>query len=281
MPAGFPATAIRVMIASPGDVAEERSIIRDVIHEWNAINAKDRSLVLLPVGWESHASPEMGSHPQEIISKQVLRDCDVLVAVFWTRLGTPTLRAGSGTAEEIGEHLAAGKPALLYFSSQPVRPQSVERDQYDALMAFKGSLLDRGLIEQYDSLDEFRSKFRRQLAQTIIREFEAAPQQEAGPINRVSEPPESALSDAAWELLKEAAKDRGGIIMRVALMNGTKVQTNGKQFVTEMNPREIAKWRSAVDELEEAGFVEDRAGKGQVFFVTTAGYGAAEPKGHG
>ena len=35
----YTATVIPVMIASPGDVAEERQVIREMIHEWNDINS--------------------------------------------------------------------------------------------------------------------------------------------------------------------------------------------------------------------------------------------------
>jgi len=65
---GYNAEVFNVMIASPGDVASERSIIRDVIYEWNDVHSKSRHIVLLPIGWESHSSPEMGSSPQEIIT---------------------------------------------------------------------------------------------------------------------------------------------------------------------------------------------------------------------
>ncbi len=113
----FGATAYEVMIASPGDVEKERQVVRAAVHEWNAVHSRDRAVVLLPVGWETHATPEMGDRPQAIINKQLLRDCDLLIAVFWTRLGTPTGVASSGTVEEIEEHLAADKPAMIYFSN--------------------------------------------------------------------------------------------------------------------------------------------------------------------
>lgn len=67
----YDAKVFNVMIASPVDVASERNIVREVIHEWNAVHSRVRKIVLLPVGWESHSSPEMGSRPQEIIN----RDC--------------------------------------------------------------------------------------------------------------------------------------------------------------------------------------------------------------
>ncbi|MFH0808929.1 MAG: DUF4062 domain-containing protein, partial [Pseudomonadota bacterium] len=86
----YDARVFSVMIASPGDVEDERKIVADVIYEWNAVHSRNRKIVLLPVGWESHSSPEMGGRPQEIINRQVLDKCDLLVGVFWTRLGTET-----------------------------------------------------------------------------------------------------------------------------------------------------------------------------------------------
>ena len=60
----YDSKVFNVMIASPNDVAPERVIIRGVIHEWNAVHSFKRKIVLLPVGWESHSSPEMGGSPQ-------------------------------------------------------------------------------------------------------------------------------------------------------------------------------------------------------------------------
>jgi len=85
------------MVASPSDVSQERVIVRDVIAEWNAVHAKDRKTVLIPLGWETHATPEMGDRPQAIISGQLLKDADLRVAMFWTRKGSPTGVANSGT----------------------------------------------------------------------------------------------------------------------------------------------------------------------------------------
>ena len=112
----YAATVVKVMIASPSDVLEERRVIREAIDVWNTINADDRKIVLMPLGWETHSSPEMGDRPQAIINEQLLKDADLLVAVFWTRLGSPTGTAPSGTVEEIEKHLAASKPAMIYFS---------------------------------------------------------------------------------------------------------------------------------------------------------------------
>lgn len=266
------------MVASPSDVPQERVIVRDVIAEWNAIHAKDRKTVLMPLGWETHATPEMGDRPQSIINGQLLKDADLLVAMFWTRIGSPTGVAKSGTVEEIEEHIGSGKPAMIYFSSAPVRPDSIDEEQYSALKEFRESLLERGLFEQYESLGEFRSKFARQLAQKIISHFptttQPAAEDSAIDLPRVMPIRIPTLGDSARELLVEASKDRQGVIMSLQTMEGSHVQTNGRDFISG-GARAEAQWRGAVAELGRLDLIEDRAGKNEVFFVTDEGYRVA------
>lgn len=271
----YTALVVKVMIASPSDVARERQLIRDVIQEGNAIHAEDRKIVLMPVGWETHSTPDMGDRPQAIINRQLLKTSDLLVAVFWTRLGSPTGAAASGTVEEINEHLAAGKPAMIYFSAVPVRMDSVDGQQYERLRAFKEELRSRGLFDEYVDLTSFRTQFARHLAQRVIANFVGG--DAAAEIDRPP-PTEQApdLSEAARELLLEAVQDPGGAIMRLGTMSGTHVQTNRRSFVEGGNLRSAAQWRRAVDELHSLGLLEDRAGKGEVFFVTDTGYRAAD-----
>jgi hypothetical protein len=271
----YRASVYRVMVASPGDVTSERRLVAEVVHEWNAIHSKDRRMVMMPVGWDSHASPEMGDRPQAVINRQILQDCDLLVAMFWTRLGSPTGVSASGTVEEIDEHLRAGRPAMIYFSSAPVRLDSVHEQQYTALRQFKDECRKRGLVEEYESLSEFREKFSRQLAQTIIRCF--AKDDDVDDVPVVAQPaavPE--LSDAARELLREATKDATGTIMCLAMMGGSCVQTNGKAFTEPGNARSEARGRGALKELQNLDLIEDRSYKGEVFSVTDAGYRVAE-----
>jgi hypothetical protein len=172
------ATVIRVMIASPGDVANERRIAKEVIDEWNAIHSADRATVLLPVMWETHASPAMGDRAQSIINEQIVSDADIVIGIFWTRIGTPTGVAPSGTVEEINVHIKAKKATMLYFSTQPVRLDSLDEVQYNALKEFKHSLRveNHGLVAEYESLSEFKEKLMRQLAQTVIREYPRTPE---------------------------------------------------------------------------------------------------------
>lgn len=273
----FSSLSISVMIASPSDVVQERALAREVIHEWNAMHARDRSQVLLPIGWESNSIPAMGERPQEIINKQILKDADILVAIFWTRLGTSTGKAASGTVEEIEEHIATGKPVLIYFSITPVTPASVDTDQYAALTEFRRSLQSRGLYQEFDDAADFRVKFARHLAQTINTRFKGDGL--SGDRGKVEVPIVSSpvnLSNEAAELLSEAAKDRTGRIMVLRHMGGTLVQTNGKSFATEGDPRSEAIWEGAVSELEAEYLIEARSYKREVFAITSRGYQVAD-----
>jgi hypothetical protein len=277
------ASVIRVMIASPGDVASERQITKQVIHEWNDIHSLDRETVLLPISWETHASPAMGDRAQAIINKQILGDADILIAIFWARIGTPTGVAASGTVEEITEHIAAGKPTMLYFSTAPVRQDSVDDHQFRSLQLFKKTVRDQnnGLYIEYESLSEFKEKLTRQLAQTIIREYPLMPRINFGGdgSNRLPGPsstPVQLISPEATQLLKESSLDPNGVILKVTTQDGTSIQTNGQDLVENQNPRSLAKWKSALDELIRSGFVEQRDRNGEVFSITGEGFKIAD-----
>jgi len=160
----FNASVYRILIASPGDVGEEREIIPEVINEWNAVSAFATKIILMPVKWETHTSPLLGGRPQAVINEQIVKDSDLLVGVFWTRIGTATGVAVSGTAEEIQQFVDGGKPVMLYFSQSLIDPDKIDIDQFSALKKFKEKMRLKGLTESYASASDFRQKFTRQLA---------------------------------------------------------------------------------------------------------------------
>jgi len=274
----YDAKVFNVMIASPGDVASERNIIREMIYEWNAVHSRVRKIVLLPVGWESHSSPEMGKRAQEIINNQILDKCDLLVGVFWTRIGTLTDEYISGTVEEIEKHIDTGKPTMLYFSDQPARLDSVDSKQYEKLKEFKTSCQSRGLCETYDSHSEFKEKFYHHLQIKVNDHEFFFPNNEESIQTSIysSETQIPSLSDEARVLLKEASMDNHGTILYVSYMGGTDIQTNGKNLISEQNPRQVAQWEAALNELLNTDLIVEKGHKGEVFQVTSLGYQIAD-----
>lgn len=165
----YQSNVYRVMLASPSDVKEERDIFPEILDAWNAQNSFHEKAVILPIKWETHSIPEMGDRPQAIINKLLVNDSDILVGIFWTKLGTPTGIADSGSVEEIEEFRLNGKPVLLYFSDAPVVAGSINIEQYQSLKAFKDKCFLEGLVETYDSINEFRGKLMRHLLGTVRR----------------------------------------------------------------------------------------------------------------
>lgn len=274
----YTATTFNVMIASPGDVASERAIVRDVVYEWNAVNSGARRIVLLPVGWETHSSPEMGAPAQQIINRQVLNKCDLLVGAFWTRIGTPTEKHLSGTVEEIEQHIASDRPAMLYFSSQPVAMDTVDLDQFQRLKEFKQSCQSRGLYEGYNSHAEFKEKFYRHL-QLKLNEHPLFQVGGGSPDDTTIIVPRAKLPELSQEarvLLKEASQDGDGAILHVQYIEGTAIQTNGKNFILSQGRREVAKWEGALQQLKSYDLVVDREDKGELFEITNFGFQIAD-----
>ena len=91
-------TEYKVFIASPGDLQEERKIVRKICKTLNNDTlVKDKKIRLDPVGWED-AFPEAG-RPQAIINK-LQKECDIFICMLHKRYGTPTGKYDSGTEEE-------------------------------------------------------------------------------------------------------------------------------------------------------------------------------------
>lgn len=276
----YDAKVFNVMVASPGDVLAERAVFREVIHEWNAINSEVRKVVLMPVGWETHSSPEMGAEPQDIINQQVLHSCDLLVGIFWTRAGTPTTEFASGTVEEVERHIAAGRLAMLYFSSTPAAMDDVDLEQFQALKTFKSTCRDRGLYESFDSLTEFRNKFSRQLQQKLNAHemFKPAQIEVLGRLStsEIMHPATPSLTPEARVLLKEVSQDSHGVILYMRYIGGSAIQSNGKNFIENKDRREVAKWEGALRQLQDEGLIIERGSKGEYFEITAKGYEVAD-----
>lgn len=169
----YSARVFRILIASPSDVSEEREIAINTIQAWNDLNSSERQIVLLPLRWETHASPEYGHRPQEVINRQVVDHCDLLVGIFWTRIGSPTGVAESGTIEEIERVAKQGKPVMLYFSQSKQNPDSIDLDQLRRLRDFKSKTFPNSLVENYTNQIDFRDKLWRQIEiqlRTLIAE---------------------------------------------------------------------------------------------------------------
>jgi len=146
---------INVGISSPGDVARERAATSRVLMRWNA--QRHHGAMLNPLEWESAAVPTLGDHPQNILNEDIIRRCQLLVAIFWSTIGTPTPNAPSGTVDEINEFIRLKGPrrVMLYFCARRVPLALRDSAEQARLGEYRAEMQSRGLYFKYRSVEEF------------------------------------------------------------------------------------------------------------------------------
>jgi hypothetical protein len=147
----IPVRVVYVLIASPGDLQEERDVVERAVHDWNQRRTEQSGLVLLPLRWETGSVAISGQgDAQSVINAQLVAKADIVFALFYSKLGSATARAISGTAEEIERSVESGKPVHIYFSTQNL-PHSVDDRQLRALRSFRERVRRHGLVGEFGS----------------------------------------------------------------------------------------------------------------------------------
>ena len=159
---------IRVFLASPGDVSDERKAVREVFEDINRTLGNDKQVRFEVVGWDTDSIPAYGNDPQELVNKQIgaMESYDLFIGIMWNRFGGATPRAGSGTEEEFNRAVdsinKSGTPWIMcYFNQAPFTPQNAaEAEQKFKVMKFKERVQERGLTADYNGVPDLRSKLR-------------------------------------------------------------------------------------------------------------------------
>ena len=154
---------LKVALCGPTDVSEELEIAKKVIDEWNYINWEAMGCGLMTRYWKTNSSPDIGERAQRVIDKQLIDDSDIVVAIFWRRLGTPTGLADSGTVEEIDRAIHHDIRTMVYFSNLEVPARAIDPEQDRGLEKFRNRIFGMGLAVSFASRRQFEADFRRQL----------------------------------------------------------------------------------------------------------------------
>jgi hypothetical protein len=161
---------LRIVVASPGDVARERDLVEQIVQELNRTTAADRRLLLQVNRWETDSYPGLHLGGPQGICDAVLRieDCDVLVGIFWTRIGTLKKEQDETSTQHeikgaISEWSKRGSPdVMLFFNNAPPRLRSAsERRQWMLLAEYREQLSGEGLLWDYEGAENFEKEFRR------------------------------------------------------------------------------------------------------------------------
>ncbi len=170
---------LRLVVASPGDVAMERDTVEAVVGELNRTLAADRGLCLEVHRWETDAYPDFHKQGAQGVCDEVLKieDCDILVGIFWTRFGKVTASGMTGTEHEIHKAVtswrSSGSPhVMVFFNAAPPRLESsTKRRQWALVAEYRERFPEEGLFWEYDGAPEFERQFRRCLGNYLRQHF--------------------------------------------------------------------------------------------------------------
>ena len=165
--------AIVILAASPSDLEPERIQLEEVVRELNLSWSQSLGLRLELVRWETHGYPGVGEDPQEVLNRE-LPSPDIFIGLMWSRYGTATGRAGSGTEEEFNRALRRYRQnpesirIMFYFKDAPLAPSNIDPDQLRRVAQFRESLGAEGtLYWTFRTSDDFVQLLRIHLSRQL------------------------------------------------------------------------------------------------------------------
>ena len=188
---------LKILLASPSDVPTERRHVGKVVEEINRTVAANKGIVLEVVS-SANAFPSYGKDGQAILNEQIgkMQEYDLFIGIMWNRIGTPTPRAKSGTAEEFARAVRSlirkGKPQVwFYFREAPAHlTTNEELSQRKEALEFKAKFQGKGLFREYKTPANFRDLFREHLTLWLNQHTSGASQPFAAAKKQGKKPPE-------------------------------------------------------------------------------------------
>ncbi len=164
----------RVFIASPGDLGEERKVLREVVEKINSIYSKETDWRIELLGWED-TLPGAG-RPQELINAD-LDKADLFIGCLWQRWGSSSGLAGKTGFEEefdraIENRSKSNLPEIwLFFKEvEPVR-RSDPGEQLQKVLAFRQREIEakRVLFNEFRDTPAWREAMSDMLQRQMLR----------------------------------------------------------------------------------------------------------------
>ena len=165
---------IRVFLASPGDLSDERIAIRDVAKEFNDTWADKLGYQVELIGWEDTVA--VYGRPQEIINHDLDR-CELFIGLMWKKWGTPPDTSGeytSGFHEEfersIERRKTDGRPEIsLYFKKVKDELLSDPGDELKKVIEFKENIVSNKtvLYQEFSDVSEIEKYVRKCISKYV------------------------------------------------------------------------------------------------------------------
>lgn len=153
-----------IVVSCPSDMVGDREKLQNAVAIVNEQNAHFRQMHFDIKYWQKDVLFGVGD-PQLIINNSIIKNADMVIALFGSRLGTPTARATSGTIEEIEEMIKAGKQVFVCFSEKDITITASDSEEKlrDILKVREFQKNYKGLYITYRTDEELEEKITNQL----------------------------------------------------------------------------------------------------------------------
>lgn len=238
-----------IMVGSPSDVTDIAMKAVECINYWNTLNVHDHKITLVPHHWTSSSYPSLRKPAQSHIDDVMVNRSDALVAIFGSRLGTPTDNFLSGTVEEIEEHRKANKPVMVFFSDKFDSSQDIE--QITKVLKYRCQLT--GLYETFNGIADFGKKFAEKLHLLVQNELiPLVPEK----IDDSSIQKTVTFSDDEIAIMKMWCAAKSNYLSRHGFIGGKTAFSFSGRMVETQSASETAKMDDFISRLELARFIE-------------------------
>lgn len=186
---------LKVFLASPGDLADERIAASQVVEEENRNHAHSNNLHIELVGWEETVSQTRRA--QEAINRD-LDQCEYFVGMMWQKWGSPPGPEGhpytSGFEEEYCRSLErrakSGKPDISLLFKSPNRDRLEDPgNEMRKVLEFRRKVIDEQkiLFQEFGDVREFEQRFRAILSRFLREQIETTHPEDKSSRNVIDE----------------------------------------------------------------------------------------------
>ena len=213
---------IRLFVASPGDVADERDAVEQVA---SRVSKQLSPAAIKVYRWED-GLPAAGAGGEEEAEKHLpdFPQLDIFVLILWQRYGAILPDGLSATEREFRRAWSAsrttGRPKILAYLCTVGSPVlSIDLDQAKRLQAFVADLKDKGIVLSYADHAEFHRIFDDHLHR-VLQELDER-------VRPASSPRSGGPSRQASHLLQRIHEARERItehIVRTPLVRSTRLE---------------------------------------------------------
>lgn len=163
---------IKVFLASPSKLEEERLEVRNAINRINQTIGAKLGYQLQLFTWENSIYSDIGEDGQDVINKQIDDDYNVFIGLFWDKIGTPTARSISGTVEEYERAFQKyifdpNTVIMMYFKN--IDKQDTTKFEFKEINALKKRVAENGVLYYtFSSIIEFENLIFDHLSMFIV-----------------------------------------------------------------------------------------------------------------